>query len=126
VAAILKTRVGTPVRAFVVWEPVLWTDAFRPPDGVLARYVSDARATHWWDPDRSLSEEILRSPWTRKYPVRGGPLKIVWDWVACYPPGARWEADFPEPIVQDFPVVDSADRVGDWLGGAAAAVKQDP
>jgi len=106
----------------VVWEPVIWTDAFRPADRVLARHVPSAEAMHWWDPNRSLSEEILRSPWTRKYAVRGGPLKIVWDWVACYPPGTRWEGSFPEPGVQESPVVDSAGHVRDWLGAAAPAI----
>jgi len=99
----------------VVWEPVLWTDAFRPRAGTLTRTIADTRAAHYWDPGKSLSTHILQSPWTRKFAVRGGSLGVVWDWIACYPPGMRWESDFPEPVVQDFPIIDSTDRVRAWL-----------
>ena len=84
----------------------------------MRRKVPDARVTHYWDPKKSLSREILRSPWTRRYAVRGGPTGTVWDWVACYPAGARWEGDFPEPAEQDFPVVDAESRVRDWINRA--------
>jgi hypothetical protein len=114
-AAILESRAGAPIRAFVVWEPVIFTDAFRPRDEVLVRKIPDPRAAHYWDPKKTLSKEILRSPWTRKYTVRGGPMGTVWDWVAVYPPGVRWEGNFPEPAEQEFPVVDARDRVGGWI-----------
>lgn len=110
-AAALKSRPGAPARVIVVWEPVIWTDAFRPAGRVLAAKIPDERAVHYWDPKKSLSVEILRSPWTRKYPVSGGPTSTVWDWVACYPRGARWGENFPEPDKQWSPVVDEKDRL---------------
>ena len=112
---LLQSFRDAPVRVLVVWEPVVWTDAFRPKAGTLTRTITDARAAHYWDPGKSLSEHILESPWTRKYAVRGGPEGVVWDWIACYPPGVRWESDFPEPAVQDFPIIDGIDRVRAWL-----------
>jgi hypothetical protein len=99
----------------VIWEPVLWSDAFRPADRVLARQVPDARGVHYWDPGKTLSQEILRANWTKKYAVRGGPSGVVWDWVACFPAGVRWESEFPEPSEQGFPVVDAAEGVQAWL-----------
>ena len=115
---ILRKHWGAPIRVFVIWEPVIWTDAFRPSDPVLTRYLGGARATHYWDPGKSLSVEILRAGWTRKYAVRGGPTGTVWDWVACYPPGVRWEKDFPDPAQQGFPVVDAAEEVAGWIDRA--------
>jgi hypothetical protein len=121
-ASVLKDREHAPVRAFVVWEPVIFTDAFRPRDETLASKVRDPRATHFWDPKKSLSKEILRAPWTRKYAVRGGPTATVWDWVAIFSPDARWDEHFPEPMEQEFPVVDAKDRMGAWIDRAAAAM----
>ena len=114
VAKILSDLPGSPVRAFVVWEPVIWSDRFRPGDRALVRNLRDDRATHYWDPRKSLSAEILRAPWTRSFAVGGGPDAVVWDWVAAYPPGALWEEHFPEPEVQGFPIVDAVDRVRGW------------
>lgn len=114
----LRDRPGAPIRIFVVWEPVIFTDAFRPGDRALARKIPDSRATHYWDPKKTLSKEILRSPWTQKYAVRGGPTGTVWDWVACYPAGVRWGPHFPEPVLQAFPVIDAKDRVREWIGRA--------
>jgi hypothetical protein len=114
IAKVLESHPESPVRVFVVWEPVLWSDALRPSDGALVRKFPDPRASHYWDPKKSLSAEILDSPWTRKFAVRGGPMGIVWDWVACYPRGVQWPEHFPEPAVQGFPVVDAADRVRAW------------
>ena len=112
---LLQSFRDAPVRVLVVWEPVVWTDAFRPKAARLTRTITDARAAHYWDPGKSLSKDVLESPWTRKYAVRGGPPGVVWDWIACYPPGVRWGSDFPEPAVQDFPIIDGIDRVRAWL-----------
>lgn len=95
---------------------MLWLDAFRPADRVLAANVPDARATHFWDPGKSLSKEIRRSSWMKK--IVGAPPGAVWDWVALYPSGVRWKDDVPKPDLQGFPVVDAADEVNDWLGHA--------
>jgi hypothetical protein len=117
IGRVLSEIPGAPVRVFLVWEPVLWTDTFRPKDRSLVRKLPDARADHYWDPTKSLSAEILRAPWTRKYEVRGGPMGVVWDWVAAYPAGVTWDAHFPEPVRNEYPVVDGIDRVRAWLAG---------
>ena len=101
----------------MIWEPVLWSDAFRPADRALVKHVPGAGGLHYWDPDKNLSREILRASWTRKYAVRGGPSGVVWDWVACFPAGVRWESEFPEPPEQGFPVVDAVEDVQGWLRG---------
>jgi hypothetical protein len=119
--AIAKEVPGVPLRVFVIWEPVVWSDALRPSDRSMARKLPDERALHYWDPSKSLSAEILRAPWTRKFAVRGGPLGVVWDWVALYPAGARWQDAFPEPVVQGFPVVDAEDRARAWVLREASA-----
>ena len=42
---------------------------------------------------------------------RGDRNTIVWDWVAVYPPGLRWEAKPPEPAWADRPVVNVRDEL---------------
>jgi len=116
IGRILNQLPDSDLRVFVVWEPVLVGDRFRHGDRYLAGRMHDLRARHYWDPSKSLSAEILKSDWTRKYAVRGGALGVVWDWVALYPRGVRWGDQFPEPAVQGFPVVDTEDQVRAWAG----------
>ena len=119
-ARILRELPASQIRVLVVWEPVLWSDAFRPGDRALVGKLPDERASHYWDPKKGLSAEILQSPWTKQYAVRGGPGGVVWDWVAAYPPGTLWEEYFPEPELQGFPVVDATDRVREWAQRAGS------
>jgi hypothetical protein len=95
---VLKEFPGKPVRAFVVWEPVLPTDWGAPSTATLKR-VSDGRATQYWDKDRLVSKSLGEHD--RK--------SIVWDQIAVYAPSARWSqtpALFAgRPVVK---VVDSA------------------
>ena len=79
------------LRVFVVWEPVLITDWHAPGAGAVAR-IPDARVTQFWDPRRSLSQAIRRG-------------RVVWDYVAIYPPGVRWSDAFPAPRFSGAPVV---------------------
>ncbi len=120
IAGILESREGASIRVFAVWEPVIWTDAFRPADPNLVKRIPDARVAHYWDPKKSLSREILQASWTKKYVVRGGPMGTVWDWVSCYPAGMRWAESFPEPVEQGFPVLSASGRVHAWLERALA------
>jgi hypothetical protein len=103
---------------FVVWEPVIATDFAPPTTGTLTR-VRDRRAAQYWDHDRALSAEIVRSVLTD--PDRYGleekleSNSIVWDTVAVFPPEVRWEGEFPVPAYYGFPVVNAARGLGDAL-----------
>ncbi|TMA25612.1 MAG: hypothetical protein E6J78_16800 [Deltaproteobacteria bacterium] len=68
-------------RAWVVWEPVLTTD-FGPPTASTSSRVT--RASQLWDAHRALSDELRKKPWSDP------DGEIVWDFVAVFPPGARW------------------------------------
>ena len=75
---------GKPVRAFVVWEPVLATDWSSPSTAALGR-LSDYRAAQFWDGHRlvlhSMGEHDRRS--------------VVWDYVAVYPAPRRLGGESP-------------------------------
>jgi hypothetical protein len=77
---VLKEFPGKPVRAFVVWEPVLPTDWGALSTAVLRR-ISDGRAAQYWDKDRLVS----------KFMGEHDGESIVWDHIAVYAPGARWD-----------------------------------
>ena len=87
------------LRVLVVWEPVLPTDWAAPTTAVLAR-VADRRALQFWDKGRLVSEKILASGFPN--PLDG---PVVWDFVALYPPGVRWDGSFPPPRFSGAPVV---------------------
>lgn len=65
---------GKPVRALVVWEPVLLSDWFPPSTTTLSR-VTDSRATQFWDKDRLVSHFLGEHD----------SKSIVWDYIAVYP-----------------------------------------
>jgi hypothetical protein len=101
-----------PARVLVVWEPVLITDRAGPRPASRAR-VTDRRAMQYWDEHHYLSEQY------------GGPKsvagfegakilfemkKVVWDYVAVYPPGGKWRDVARKPA---------------FSGGAVVKVKAD-
>ena len=89
---VLKAFSGKPVRAFVVWEPVLPTDWGAPSTAALRR-ISDGRAAQYWDKGRLVSKSIGEQ----------GNDSIVWDHIAVYAPGATWNQ---QPVLfADGPVV---------------------
>jgi hypothetical protein len=94
------------MRVFVVWEPVLKTDWERPRSDVLA-HISDPRARQYWDKQLLVSQEARRTI---------APAEdIVWDFVAVYEPGARWDENFPIPSFQGAPVVDVIRGLKEYL-----------
>lgn len=123
VQRILEARPELAVRVFVVWEPVIATDVAPPTTSTLRR-IHDCRAAQFWDHDRVLSKVIVRS--VLAAPDRYGLAdevyedSIVWDTVALFPPGLRWEADFPVPTYYGFPVVEAAAGLSDSLARARA------
>jgi hypothetical protein len=96
----LKEFSGKPVRTFVVWEPVLWTDWSSPSTSALER-IPDPRALQFWDKGRLLSHAMGE---------RDGH-GIVWDYVAVYRPGATWNDVAPPPaLYHGGPVVEVTDE----------------
>jgi hypothetical protein len=91
---ILRGFAGKPVRAFVVWEPVLLSDWSAPSPATLGR-ISDTRAIEFWDKDRLISHTLGEHD--RK--------SVVWDQIMIYGAGAVWKAGPPEPLYQGRPVV---------------------
>lgn len=96
------------LRVQVVWEPVLKSDIAAPVSRVLG-LLDDRRITQYWDPNRVISSDLVRS--VNEDPKRYGrkeqlpPDFIAWDVVAVFAPSAHWERDLPTPAHYDGPVV---------------------
>ena len=104
------------MRVFVVWEPILQSDFMVPTTGVLRR-IPDTRARHYGDEDRIVASAMKRD--ARPPQPKGNCCErdgVLWDLVAIYPKGARWEATMPPAMVFDGPVV----RVTEKMHGALA------
>ncbi|MBI1897776.1 MAG: hypothetical protein HYZ57_01640 [Acidobacteria bacterium] len=103
-----------PLRAYVVWEPVLLTDWRQPGAGVRQR-LSDRRAMQYWDRPLLLSAAL--SPVLRanadavvgaKHLATG---RIVWDLAAVYRPGVQWSGAPPVPAFAGAPVLHTIDAL---------------
>ena len=119
---LLRRSPDTSLRVFVVWEPVVWND-LAPPLTMVLRRVSDRRAAQLWDRGRLVSADLLRA--IRSVPDSGPADRpdddtIVWDCVAIYPPGARWDTSLPPPAFIDCPVVAVIEEVGRRLSSPSA------
>ena len=104
---VLEEIPNAKIRILVVWEPVIFSDVAPPTTHALTR-VSDSRAAQLWDRDRALSDAM------------GAGDDVLWDYVAVYPPGARWGDTPPEPVFDGVPVVDAIDGVRRALRASAA------
>ena len=87
------------MRVFVIWEPVLPSDLFAPSTSALKR-ISDARVSQYWDKARLVSHSMGETDHD----------SIVWDFIAVYEPGRRWEQSPPEPAYSGNPVVKVTDE----------------
>ena len=99
------------MRVFVIWEPILFTDWFKPGSRVRGR-VSDSRATHYWDPENLLAKRMARD---RRPPQpepecceTGG---ILWDLVAVYPADAVWTETMPPAVLFNGIVLDKENEI---------------
>lgn len=88
----------------MIWEPILPTDLAAPSTRTLAR-IPDLRAAQYWDKDHLLSKAI------------GEPDGVVWDYVAVYEMGKRWNQAVPEPVYSNVPVVRA-------IGGTREAINK--
>jgi hypothetical protein len=100
---------GKPVRAFVVWEPVLVTDWSSPSTAALAR-LSDSRITQFWDKHRLVSHSMGEHD----------RHSVVWDYIAIYPVGEVWEESPPPALYHGNPVVQVTEAARAALAQALA------
>lgn len=104
-----------PVTVVAVWQPIAPTDPAPPPSFV--DNLRDHRVVQLWDPEHLLSNELRASeiahpgsPPQSRLRTDGSPTGILYDTIAIFPPGLRWEATLPAP---------------DWLDGGVSAVLGD-
>lgn len=96
---------------FAVWEPILASDFMAPTTGALRR-ISDSRARHYWDEDHVLAKVMKRDarpPQPKEECCENDG--VLWDLVAIYPPGARWEATMPPAAMFDGPVYRLTEKI---------------
>jgi hypothetical protein len=106
VNAVLKSHPAGSIRVLAIWEPILPTDWNKPTNAVLDR-LSDRRVVQWWD-KQHLIAQLLKESHGGQDPrccKRNGTL---WDVIAVYPPGARWDETLPAPQLIAGPVVQGA------------------
>jgi hypothetical protein len=103
------------VRLLVVWMPMVPGDD-RDAAVALAGTLSDARATHLWDPERRIGlnwtrqfgrshvDELARAlegepqaEWLLEELRADEPSVPVWDCAFFFRPGARWVEPLPTP-----------------------------
>jgi hypothetical protein len=90
----LQEFTGRPLRAFVVWEPVLLTDWTSPSTAALNR-IPDSRTAQFWDRQRLISHSMGEH----------GRRSVVWDHIAVYPRGSIWMERPPDALYEGGPVV---------------------
>jgi hypothetical protein len=108
---------------FVVWEPILVTDAAGVRRQVLAR-IPDRRVAQFWDKGHQVSKH-MGGP-AAFGPKSGAKIRFemeeyVWDFVAVYAPGFRWQDSGESPAFAGAPV---AEAVGDLRSQLAMALKK--
>lgn len=101
---VLSKHAGAGLKVFVVWERVLKTDWAPPSSTVLGR-IPDTRAVQFWDLGRVVSKNLGETSFENK----------VWDWVAVYPTGTKWDSTLPKPAYSGRPVEDVADALDQAL-----------
>lgn len=117
----------------IIWDPVLKSDISAPLTQVLG-LLGDRRVKQFWDPDRVVSADLVRSASTD--PAHYGfdealpPEFVAWDVVAVFAKSAHWEHDLPVPVYYGGPVRDSIDgsriAIANALADAGPASKVVP
>jgi hypothetical protein len=108
---------------FVVWEPILVTDAVGVTRAAMAR-IPDPRVAQFWDRGHQLS--IHMGGPAAFGPKSGAKIlfdmdEYVWDFVAVYAPGFRWRESGESPAFAGAPVVKV---IEDLRAHLAAAVEK--
>jgi hypothetical protein len=92
-----------PLTLFAVWEPISADDP--PPTArLLGNLGGDARVHQLWDPTHLMSDEMRASevahpgsPRQARTRTGNADAGIMYDTVALFGPGPRWEATLPAP-----------------------------
>ncbi len=94
---ILKQTRSESVRVFVVWEPMLPTDWYRPTRPTLKR-VSDSRAVQFWDSSHLVAAQVKQQlqRFHGSDPSCCEDRGLLWDMAAMYPPGVKWGESKPD------------------------------
>lgn len=105
---ILEKYASADLHVYVVWMPMLPTDARSKWD---PEYLSDRRVSHFWD------EERIAGLWFARAGVGGlGYAGVVWDAYLLFAPQASWD-DEPGPLVSaGAPVVAKGGQLEAELG----------
>jgi hypothetical protein len=103
VERILKQTQSESVRVFVVWEPMLPTDWYRPTRPTLKR-ISDSRAAQFWDKNHLIAAQVKQQlqQFHANDPSCCENRGHLWDMAAVYPPGVKWGET--KPAFDDGPV----------------------
>ena len=115
---VLEEERGSRLRAFVVWEPIVWTDLSAPSTRKLAS-IRDTRVAQYWDPEHVVSAAVMSSAWASREGISAqgaevGGKKVAWDIILLFPPGCG-SAVLPEPVFHGDPVVTTMREVREHL-----------
>lgn len=107
---LLAAHPQADVRVFVIWLPVIESDA-GPPSKRVRRPLRDPRVIEFWDPDKWASPRMMERA-TMMVRAQGeepnfDPEGPAWDLITLFPAGVEWEDPFPAPAWWGFPVVES-------------------
>jgi hypothetical protein len=111
---VLEEERSDEIRAFVVREPILWTDLAPPSTRRLAS-ISDARVAQYWDPNHFVSNVVTSSAWAAKEGIfthgeESSDKVVAWDLILLFPPGSCAGRGLPEPVFHGNPVVTRIDE----------------
>ena len=105
---VLRNHPDKKLRALVVLEPVIWSDVGPPTTSVMAR-LSDPRVIQFWDPGKILSRAMVDKSKRLGTIPRLGDDTVIWDFVALFDAGARWDGGPPASRYHGYPVVDAVE-----------------
>jgi hypothetical protein len=91
-----------PATVLAVWEPIKASDP--PPTAHMLGNLKDKRVHQSWDPSHVMSDEMRAaelahpgSPPQARTRTDSSPTGIMYDTVAIFAPGTRWDATLPAP-----------------------------
>lgn len=93
-------KLPASVAVFAVWEPVMKDDP--PPTSRMLGNLKDPRVHQLWDPSHIMSGEMRAaelahqgSPSQARTRTNADPDGVMYDTLAVFAPGARWETTLP-------------------------------